>query len=213
MSGTPRRYFVPRSLRKRQTISGTTSGTDSAYRRLFKAIAANTADDLKWQSAIWVLAGSTAERVWEHDLDEQAIIAGFSRIVHECLDDLAAADWIACLPLERVFCNFPEFTNFGEFTVVNAAGADLAQPVEVLLERFRSVLTANFGVNFIPNSEIDDSYLRLGAHYHMKSGCYVPRRPQLVLRVGRGEQRFERMAPTETRSQSTCALVAMQDCL
>lgn len=159
---------------------------DKAYRRLFKAIADNTPADLKWQSAMWEIAGSTAEKVWEQDVDEQTYIRGFCRIVNECLDDLAAADWIACVPLEHVFCNFPEFTNFGEFSLVNP-GADAEQPVDERLARFRSILTTNFGVNFMPHTEVNDSYLRLGDHYHQKSGHYIPGRPQLIVKVGRGE--------------------------
>jgi hypothetical protein len=160
---------------------------DRAYRRLFKAIADNTPPDLKWQSAMWEIAGSTAERVWEQDVDEQTYIRGFCRIVNECLDDLAAADWIACVPLEHVFCNFPEFTSFGEFSLVNP-GANPEQPVDELLGRFRSILTTNFGVNFMPHTEVNDSYLWLGDHYHQKSGHYIPGRPQLIVKVGRGER-------------------------
>ena len=160
---------------------------DKAYRRLFKAIADKTPADLKWQSAVWEIAGSTAERVWEEDVDEQTFIRGFYRIVNECLDDLAAADWIACVPLEHVFCNFPEFMTFGEFSLVNP-GADPAQAVDELLGCFRSILTANFGVNFMPHTEVNDSYLWLGDHYHQKSGHYIPGRPQLIVKVGRGER-------------------------
>lgn len=159
---------------------------DKAYRRLFKAIANSTPADLKWQSAMWEIAGSTAEKVWEEDVDQQAYAKGFCRIVNECLDDLAAADWIACVPLEHVFCNFPEFTNFGEFSLANP-GADPEQPVDELLDRFRSILTTNLGVNFMPHTEVNDSYLWLGDHYHQKSGQYIPGRPQLIVKVGRGE--------------------------
>jgi hypothetical protein len=136
---------------------------------------------------MWEIAGSTAERVWEEDVDEQTYIRGFCRIVSECLEDLAAANWVASVPLEHVFCNFPAFTSFGEFSLVNP-GAQPDQPVEELLGRFRSILTANFGVNFMPHTEVNDSYLWLGDHYHQKSGHYIPGRPQLVVKVGRGER-------------------------
>src|SRR5271166_4254363 len=68
---------------------------DKAYRRLFEAIANNTPTDVKWQMAMWEIAGSTAEHVWEQDETEQDIVKWFCRIVNECLDDLTAADWIA----------------------------------------------------------------------------------------------------------------------
>lgn len=187
---------------------------DKAYRRLFKAIAENTPADLKWQTALWELAGSTAERVWEENPDEQTYARGFCRIVNECLEDLAAADWIACVPVEHVFCNFPAFTNFGDFSLVNP-GADPEQSDEELLSRFRSILTTNLGVNFMPHSEVNDSYLRLGEHYHQKSGRYIPGRPQLIVKVGRGEQRlnerlFGELVATHVAMLSLCQTVYEQ---
>ena len=152
---------------------------------MFKVIGENTPADLKWQSAIWELAGSTADRIWEGDIEENAAIKGFCRIINECLEDLAAADWIACVPLEHLFSTFPPFSNFGEFSLVNPI-TESEQTVEELLERFRSLLTDNLGVNFMASPEVNESYLSLGEHYCNKSGHYIPGRPQLVVRVGRG---------------------------
>ena len=159
---------------------------EKAYRRMFTAITKSANAEVKWQLSIWELAGSTAEQIWEDDVDEASITKKFVQRVLECLDDLAAAEWIACVPVEHVFSSFPEFSDFGDFFLVNPK-TKLAQSTDELLERFRSILASRLGVTFLASSEITTSYIGLCEHYYNKSGKYIPGRPQLVVRVGRGE--------------------------
>lgn len=157
------------------------------YQQMFKIIGDNTPEDLQWQTEVWELAGSYADYIWENECVEDDLARRYCNQLICLLDDLAAVDWIACVPIERTFCRFPEFTDFGSFCVVNP-GSLSPQSDSDLLQAFRQILADKLGVNFMPEREVPDSYLRLSDHYYNKSGNYIPGRAQLVLRVGRGER-------------------------
>lgn len=99
-SKPPDPYRAKETAQTADDFWGNKRAEKETYRRLFKTVADNTPPDLKWLSAMWELAGSSVERVWEQDVDEQTMIRGLSRIVLECLEDFAAAEWIACVPME-----------------------------------------------------------------------------------------------------------------
>jgi hypothetical protein len=157
------------------------------YEAMFKAIRNSMPSDLRWEASAWELAGSSAEHIWENEVDEKAFTKQFCIRIHDLLDDLASADWIACVPMERVFSHFPVFTSFGPFALINAR-ATSPESVPELLHGFQQMLSEHLDVNFMPLAELQDSYLRLSDHYYQKSGYYIPGRPQMVLKVGRGER-------------------------
>lgn len=178
-----------------------------AYQRLFKAVEGIAPNDLHWGFTIWDIAGSTSDRIWQGRLvNEPSTVKALSEIVENCLEDLANAEWIACVPMERRFSAFPEYTDFGEFAVVNAAEED--SDFEPLLNRFRKILATKLGVNFMPETEVQDSLLRLDEHYLKKSGHYIPGRPQLVARVGRGE-RFTNKRLLEGMANDNFAMLSL----
>jgi hypothetical protein len=161
-----------------------------AYKHLFKVIQANVPPDLQWWYTIWELAGSTSEQILEGRFEEATDTPRFCRQVNAYLDALAGHDWIASLPLEHVFSSFPPFTDFGGFHLVNPAGPEGSGDLDELLGRFRTILTDKLGVAFPePKDFHNDSYLRLGDHFFKnKSDGYIPGRPQMVIRVGRGDE-------------------------
>ncbi len=160
---------------------------DEAYRHLFKTVAKATASDVQWQMGFFPFAWVFADHIWEDDdLDIDDAIRGFTNSLQNTLDDLALIDWIACVPLERAFQKFPPYTDFGLFSIVNARSMSPATE-EDLLATFRSILADHCSVNFMPDSEVQESYVRLGSHFYVKSRFYVPGRPLLVVPIGRGE--------------------------
>jgi hypothetical protein len=164
--------------------------SDSAYRRLRKVIKANVPADLQWWYTIWELAGSTAEQILEGRFTEPTDMPQFCRHVMAYLDALAGHDWIASLPLEHVFGGFPPFTDFGGFCLVNPCDPDGPCELDDLLDRFRGILTDRLGIAFPQPEDLNgSSYLNLGDHFfNNKSDGYIPGRPQMVIRVGRGDE-------------------------
>jgi len=158
-----------------------------AYQQMLKALRDNTPQDLQWQTEVWELAHSYSDHIWENDCIHDDVARRYCNQVHCLLDDLASAEWIACVPIERVFNRFHEFTDFGSFAIVNPL-ATSPQSSSDLLQGFRRTLVEKFGVTFMPEREVGNSYLRLSEHYHQKSGYYIPGRPQFVLKTGRGER-------------------------
>jgi hypothetical protein len=163
---------------------------DKAYRHLYETIEANVPADLKWSYTIWELAGSTAEQVLEGRFVETTDGPRFCRQVTAYLEALTGFDWVACLPLENAFCGFPAYTDFGGFCLVNPVRPNEARDLDALLARFRGILTEKLGIEFIePTGPNNESYLRLGDHYfNNKSDGYIPGRPQMVIRAGRGDE-------------------------
>lgn len=161
---------------------------NAAYNRLFKTIEKVTPADVAWRGGFWQFAGSFGDTVWENDIPEEKASLDFAAALQDSLEDLAARDWIACLPLERVFEGFPAFVDFGPFAIVNP-GANSPDSPDDLLRAFQDLLTAHMGVTFMDSVEVRESYLYLADHFWKKSCHYIPGRPQLVIATGRGECR------------------------
>lgn len=180
-----------------------------AYERMCEAIQAQAPADLRWWYTVWELAGSTSEQIWDGGFDQAT---GTDRFVKRVQAHLAARegfDWIACLPLEHVFCRFPAFTDFGDFLLVNPT--DGAPELDELLRQFRDILTEKFNVNFVPPTDPNnESYLRLGDHYFNKSGGYIPGRPQMVVKVGRGDTFVNKLILAGTASYNLSLLSVCQ---
>lgn len=180
-----------------------------AYERMCKAIEAQAPADLRWWYTVWYLAGSTSEQIWEGRFDPATGTQRFVKRVQANLAALEGFEWIACLPLEHVFCRFPACTDFGDFVIVNPN--DGAPELDELLRRFRVILTEKFNVNFVPLTDLDnDSYLRLGDHYFKKSGGYIPGRPQMVVKVGRGDTFVNKLILAGTSSYNLSLLSVCQ---
>jgi hypothetical protein len=178
-----------------------------AYERVCDAISAQVPDDLRW----WDLAGSTSEQIWQGDFDPATGTERFVKRVKAHLAALERYDWIACLPLEHVFCRFPAFTDFGDFLLVNPKQKQDEVGIDELLKQFRAVLTDKLHVNFAePIDPNNESYLRLGDHYFNKSGGYIPGRPQMVVKVGRGDTFVNKLILSGIASYNLALLAVCQ---
>jgi hypothetical protein len=161
---------------------------NAAYNRLFKTVEKVTPVDVAWRGGFWEFACSFGDTVWQNDIPEEKASLDFAAALQNALEDLAAKDWIACVPIERAFDGFPPFTDFGPFALVNAGTTNSEGP-DALLRAFQGILTAHMGVTFMESTEVYESYLHLADHFYKKSGGYIPGRPQLVIATGRGECR------------------------
>lgn len=161
---------------------------NAAYNRLFKTVEKVTPVDVAWRGGFWEFACSFGDTVWENDIPEEKASLDFAAALQNSLEDLAAREWIASVPLERAFEEFPAFTDFGPFAIVNAGRSNPDCP-DALLRAFQEILTAHMGVTFMDSVEVQESYLYLADHFCKKSGYYIPGRPQLVIATGRGECR------------------------
>jgi hypothetical protein len=161
------------------------------YRRMMTTIEAEVAGSFAWWYSVWDLSGSTALSIWEGTLGAGEE-ARFPNQVLAYLKMLQHQDWIASIPMERAFEKFPAVTDFGCFYLLNARGEhheeDQEDNVDQLLAHFRNILSTNLAVNFVEPKEPSESYINIGAHFFRKSDGYIPGRPQMVLRVGAGDE-------------------------
>lgn len=168
--------------------------SNAAYDRLFKAIAKVTPEEVKLGWAVSEFAALTfSQSVWNGQVKRDTALRDFLNALQNLIDDLSVVEWLACVPLGREFRGFSKFTDLGPIAVVYVPD-DEKKDQTILLAEFREVLTAHCGVHFMDSAEVKDSYLRLGGHYYERSQCYIPGRPQMIVKVGRGESRSnERM--------------------
>ncbi len=166
---------------------------DKAYRQLRDAIDRYVAKGFHWQHSIFSLAGSMAEELYYRNeaINDTVEINDFTITVHAYLHALQGHDWIASLPLERLFGSFPKFTDFGSFYLINPSGGKAVTPAnaERVITRFRNVLTKELGILFVPTDDVNsESYLNLAGHFFRKTDSYIPSRAQMVMRVGKGDE-------------------------
>ena len=180
-----------------------------AYEQMCKAIEAQAPAGLRWWYTVWELAGSTSEQIWDGGFNPATETEHFVKRVQAHLAALERVDWIASLPLEHLFCTFPTFTDFGDFLLINPN--DGASGLDELLRRFRGILTEKLNVNFVPPTDPStESYLHLGDHYFNKSGGYIPGRPQMVVKVGRGDRFVNKLILSGIASYSLALLSVCQ---
>lgn len=178
---------------------------NNAYSQLCKAIDATVATGLHWWYTIWNIVGSVSDDIWKADeIDEATTAEQFTKTVLAHLEALKGHDWIATLPLEHLFNKFPDFTDFGGFYLINACEKSDEWPnvqparedsterhdgLRALLERFEGILKNKLGILLGEgDDETSQSYLNLGDHYYRKSNGYIPGRPQMVMKVGVGDE-------------------------
>jgi hypothetical protein len=107
-----------------------------AYQQMFKVIREETPDDIGWQAGFWECAGGYSYQVWEGQPSEDELAVEFVNTITNTLKMLATVEWIACVPMERPFRTFPEFTDFGPFAVVNARRDDLVPEADLCSATF-----------------------------------------------------------------------------
>jgi hypothetical protein len=126
------------------------------------------------------------------------------------------AEWIALTPLGRQFSAFPEFSDFGDFAIINPSDSDPAEAKA----RLKAILSEQFSVNFIDSEEIDASFDSEADNLAHASLGYFPLRPQLVIRLGRGlakpnfiefPSRLHRLAPLIVLSELAAELLLSRD--
>ena len=134
-----------------------------------------------------------AREVWRATaaLDEAVRRAAWraSDDIKDYLDNIERTEWIACVPLERRFEGFPEFTDFGSFKVVNARTGTPGLHRNIFSDFIR-ILGNELEVEFHPPSEVDGHSL-LDSDFQRRVQAetqgYIPGRPQLVIRLETGE--------------------------
>ena len=181
--------FEAKSRSTSQEAFDADEALDREYQQLAKTIKRQMDDDVQWQYGFSSFMYGFAEHVWEGEIaDETEAARNLFNTLSASLENLSSFEWFACVPMERVFRLFPPFTDFGPFAIVNAV-TDPPDTTADVISRFQMILADNLGITFMQSEEVRESYLDLAEHFHRKSGEYIPGRPQLVMRTGRGGQK------------------------
>lgn len=163
--------------------------TERAYRTLWKTLERSVPKDVAWGRDVYECCMAHAEWIREKHPEKSAAIKTFTEAIESLLKTIIAIDWIAFVPMERVFRSFPEFSDYNAFSIVNPASIP-HKTTEDLLHSFRTIIETNLDVKFddSPEAYYGNSFNRLGDHFYRKSGAYIPGRPMLVIKTGRGEE-------------------------
>lgn len=163
---------------------------EKAYAGLTKVIKQGMSEDVEWGWEVLDHCMGHGEAIRREQPELEQAVVKFTKELEWLLAHVSKIEWIACVPLERIFRKFPDFTDFGTFAILNPAGTS-AKPENELLDSFRLLLSDRCGVTFAAPRDPynNESYLRLGEHYLRKSGHYIPGRPTLVIKLGKGEER------------------------
>lgn len=171
------------------------------YMKWKKAVEKSLPVDIQWPLTLTELTYTVGITVWETDIVQDVFFRDFVRSLQSMFEQLSITEWIASIPIERSFEKFPVFTDFGPFAIVNAR-AENPKSEEDLFKTFQNILTIHWNVNFMNPVEVHESYIDLAHHfYENKSDCYIPGRPQLVLKVGRGDSARNESAMKERLRQ------------
>ena len=157
------------------------SGLRKAWGKLETAIAESVPDGTRWEG-VWIQFA--IDDAWRGSEESASVIArSLITKVENTLRLHMDAEWVALTPLGRQFSNFPDYTDLGDFAIVNASNG---KP-EDAADRFRSILEQKLGANFVESPEMDSSYGCELPKLTEESSGYFPLRPQLLLRLERGQ--------------------------
>lgn len=109
--------------------------------------------------------------------------------IYSQLKEWRDTEWIAAVPLEWRFEEFPPLTPLGDgYFIVNARSGGSQGTHRDCFYDFQRILADDLEVTFHPPGETERSYLEVGRKLSENCGGYIPGRPQLVFDLGKGSR-------------------------